>query len=425
MTTSTDVLVLGAGPYGLSAYAHLKRHRLRTRIFGEPMRTWRSHMPDGMFLKSTPEASSIAAGRAGYNLDDYCRAVGAHMPGEHEAVPLDLFTDYGLWFAERLAPEVEQTEVTSIARDGANGFAVETAAGEQFGTRTVVVASGLIGHAFTPPELDGAQSAAAGATATAASGTATSPALTRTVSHSSEHTDLSVFAGRDVAVVGAGQSSLESAALLAEAGARPTIVVRKPGVVFAGSPFDPSPSGPLGLYARIPKPQGPLGPGWPLLAVAKGPAAFRQLPDAARLSLVARVLGPAGAWWLRERVEGRVPIRTRHEVVGTSADGDGVRLHLAGPNGAATTLRADHVIAATGYRIGPDSFPFLSPDLRAALARVNHWPRLGPGYQSSIPGLYFVGFPSAASFGPLMRFVCGTGYASPRVTHAARSLVRG
>ena len=410
MTASTDVLVLGAGPYGLSAYAHLGLHRLRTRIFGEPMRTWRAHMPAGMLLKSPPDASSIAAGRTGFSLEDYCRLTGVHMPGEHEAVPIALFRAYGDWFARTLAPAVERTEVTSIARDGAGGFAVATADGEYFSTRAVVVASGLIGHAHTPPELrpsedlDGAG----------------------LVSHSSEHADLSRFAGRQVAVVGAGQSALESAALLAEAGARATVVVRKPDVVFAGSPYDASPGGPLGLYHRIPKPQGPLGPGWPLYAVVKGPAAFRHLPDAARLSLVARVLGPAGAWWLRDRVQDRIPIRTRQAVAGVrpGAGGDGVELLLTGPDGD-ETLRTDHVIAATGYRIGPDSFPFLSPDLRAELARVEYWPRLGPGYQSSIPGLYFVGFPSAASYGPLMRFVCGTAYASPQVTRAVHARVHG
>ncbi|MBR7836846.1 hypothetical protein KDL01_26445 [Actinospica durhamensis] len=105
------------------------------------------------------------------------------------------------------------------------------------------------------------------------------------------------------------------------------------------------------------------------------------------------------------------------------AGGD-VELLLTGPDGD-ETLRTEHVIAATGYRIGPDSFPFLSPDLRAELARVEYWPRLGPGYQSSIPGLYFVGFPAAASYGPLMRFVCGTAFASPRVARAVHARVHG
>lgn len=436
MTTSrTDVFVLGAGPYGVSAYAHLKRYRVRTRIAGEPMRTWRTHMPTGMYLKSTPPASTIAAGRPGFRLDDFCRATEAHMPVEHEAVPIGLFLDYGNWFTRALAPEVERTEVTSIARDGSGGFRIETAQGDQIEARSVIVASGLIGHAYVPAELApltaaagnarvgasaGAKVGAASGARVGASGGGSVPAPGQAlVSHSSEHDDLSVFAGQDVVVVGAGQSALESAALLAEAGARPAVVVRGPRVRFAGSPFAPPEPGLPGLYSRIPKPQGPLGPGWPLLAVAKGPEVFRHLPDSTRLDLVARVLGPAGAWWLRDRVEGRIPIRTGRRIVGASADGARVGVELADSAGRVSVLEADHVISATGYRLRRDSFPFLSPELRGAVSRVNHWPRLKPGYESAVPGLYFVGFPSAATFGPLMRFVCGTEYAGPRVARAA------
>ena len=66
---AADVLVIGAGPYGLSVHAHLRRLGVRARILGDPMSTWRSHMPAGMYLKSTPAASNIAAGRPGYGLD--------------------------------------------------------------------------------------------------------------------------------------------------------------------------------------------------------------------------------------------------------------------------------------------------------------------------------------------------------------------
>ncbi|WP_034271015.1 hypothetical protein [Actinospica robiniae] len=121
---------------------------------------------------------------------------------------------------------------------------------------------------------------------------------------------------------------------------------------------------------------------------------------------------------------GHAHVPPRRAVLGVAAEGGGVTLRLAGPDGARETLHADHVIAATGYRIAEDSFTFLSSDINDALARVNHWPRLGAGYQSSIPGLYFVGFPSAASYGPLMRFVCGSEYASPRLAQAIHTRVR-
>jgi len=410
MSATADVLVIGAGPYGLSTYAHLRRLGVRARILGEPMRTWQAHMPAGMFLKSTPAASTIAAGRPGFGLDDYCRLIGVPPLAESEQVPAKLFVAYGKWFTAQLAPEVERTEVTEVRHVG-GAFQVRTSDGEEFGVRSVVVASGLIGHAHVPPEL---------APLTSDHDPADAP-----VSHSSQHEDLTVFAGRDVAVVGAGQSALETAALLAEASARPTVLVRGSQVQFGGTPCATAPTGARRLTA---KPDSPLGPGWSLLAFTKGPAAFRYLPDPARLDLVGRILGPSGAWWLRERVVDRFPIRTGQTVRGASVDGDRVALDLAGPDGDADgegqTVHVDHVISATGYRIGPDAFAFLSPELRHAVTRVHNWPRLRPGYESSVPGLYFVGFPSAATFGPLMRFVCGTAYAGPRVARAVLARTR-
>ena len=398
---AADVLILGAGPYGLSAYAHLRRLGIRARILGDPMSTWRSHMPAGMYLKSTPAASNIAAGRPGYGLADYCAHIGTRAPTGHEQVPVELFNAYGMWFAAELAPQVENTEVTNIDQDRNGRFHIETNTGERFTVRSVVIASGLIEHAYVPPEL--------------------TPLLhepTVPVSHSADHTDLSTFTGKRVAVIGAGQSALETAALLAETGALPTLLVRGERLQFADSPHAPSTGGPL---SRLPKPEGPLGPGWSLMAVTKGPAAFRHLPDAARLKAVARILGPSGGWWLRERVQSAVPIHLGQKVLGATADGNGVTLKLASADGQDSTTYADHVITATGYRITPDSFAFLSPSLRTRLDRVASWPRLTPGYQSNIPGLYFIGFPSAASFGPLMRFVCGTAYTSPRLAKALLS----
>jgi thioredoxin reductase len=404
MTGSTvDVLVIGAGPYGLSTFAHLRSRGLKVRIFGETMRTWVSHMPCGMFLKSTPSASNVAAGRPGFALPDYCRTVGVSAPTGDEPVPIDLFVRYGRWFAEQLAPTVEPAEIRAV--DRVNGvFRIETSEGERFDAAAVVVASGLIGHAYVPPEL-------AGLAAGLAAGRPDDPPQ---VSHSSEHTDLSVFAGQEVAVVGAGQSALESAALLSEAGAKPTVVARRSPLRFADTP-EPLRDGGRRFTA---KPGSPLGPGWSLYACAKGPALFNRLPDRIRLDLVARILGPAGAWWLRERVIDRFPIETGQDLVRATADGDRVALHVVGPDAITRTIRTDHVLSATGYRIGADSFAFLSPNLRRALTRLHGWPRLHAGFESSVPGLYFVGFPAAASFGPLMRFVCGTAYAAPRVTEA-------
>lgn len=397
--SAADVTVIGAGPYGLSTYAHAGRLGLRARIFGETMQTWVSHMPLGMNLKSVAAASNLDAGRPGFGLADYCREAGIQAPTGDDPVPLDLFVGYGRWFAEQLAPSVSPTRVRRVERvDG--GFLVETGDGERFDTTSVVVASGLIGHAYVPPEL-----------AALAGDAAASRTL---VSHSSQHADFSGFGGREVAVIGAGQSALESAALLAESGAKPTVIARRDAVRF-GQLSQPGRSLPYPLR----KPGSPLGPGWSLYACARGPALFRRLPANVRRDLVARILGPSGAWWLRERVVDRFPVDTGQRLLKAEAGANQVTLHTEGADGSSRIYRADHVISATGYRLGAGAFDFLSEDLRGAVDRQSGWPRLNAGFESSVPGLYFVGFPAAGSFGPLMRFVCGTSYAAPRVARAA------
>jgi hypothetical protein len=84
-------------------------------------------------------------------------------------------------------------------------------------------------------------------------------------------------------------------------------------------------------------------------------------------------------------------------------------------------IQADHVIAATGYKVDLDRLTFLSSEIRSNLKAVEHTPVLSANYESSMPGLYFVGVSAANSFGPVMRFAFGADFAARTVT---RSLVK-
>src|SRR3954447_21889997 len=96
------VAIAGAGPYGLSLAAHVRQLGVPVRVFGEPMESWRRHMPAGMFLKSRPDASSIAAPRPGFTLAAFQRARDEKVSTGDQPVPLATFVDYGHWFADRL-----------------------------------------------------------------------------------------------------------------------------------------------------------------------------------------------------------------------------------------------------------------------------------------------------------------------------------
>ncbi|MBT2384157.1 FAD-dependent oxidoreductase [Streptomyces sp. ISL-11] len=395
------VVIIGAGPYGLSTAAHLRARGVSTRVFGSPMVSWREHMPAGMLLKSTPVASNIDAPQPGHTLLDFCRQTGERRyESDWDTIPVETFARYGQWFQERLVPELEQVRVVSVDRR-AKGFDLKLDSGEQFTARAVIVATGLSGLARLPAEL--------------AAAVPDGPSVSGPVSHSSQHRDLSRFAGKDVVIIGAGQSALESAVLLADAGAASVrVVARRRGAVrFGAAPDGQSPF----------KPDTPFGRAWSLYAFSYYADAFRHLPAPTRAFLVQRVLGPLGAWWLRERFIGRVQVSEGKRIAGARVDEGRPVLTLADASGTTEgELAADHVLAATGYRVDLAAMDFLGHGLRTRLAAAAGGPRLGPGYRSSVHGLFFTGLPSVASYGPVMRFVCGTEYASPRLARAVEAL---
>ncbi|WP_257004975.1 lysine N(6)-hydroxylase/L-ornithine N(5)-oxygenase family protein [Streptomyces sp. Tue6028] len=390
----TPVVVIGAGPYGLSTAAHLKGRGLHVRVFGSPMASWAENMPAGMLLKSPPSASMLSAPQAGFTLDAYCREAGERTLTGHDSVPVEMFVRYGQWFAEQLVPEVEDIRVLGVDRQP-DGFHLKLASGEELRARSVVVASGMDGFAHVPETLV--------------------PLVQEGLaSHTSQHADLAKFAGQDVTVVGAGQSAQESAALLSEAGARVRLVARTERLVFGAAP------------ARPPhwQPDTPLGRSWGLYAVVHHAAAFRFLPASRRLRLVKRVLGPFGSWWLRPRLDG-VPVSLGESITGARHESGRVQLSTRRADGSTRTIETGHVLAATGYRVQLDGLGFLAPELRAELARTGGFPALDSGFQSSVPGLYFTGIKAAATFGPLMRFTCGTRFAAPRLAAALTAALDG
>jgi thioredoxin reductase len=374
-TTHAPAVVIGAGPYGLSVAAHLRGRGIAVRTFGDVMSGWHSQMPAGMFLKSTPSASSLSAPGTGSRLEDFCIVSGVTPLVGDDVVPIDLFIRYGQWFAERNVPDVENVKVTGLKRDG-HLHLVTLATGEQISTPVVVLATGMSGAAHVAPELSALGE----------------PAADGVLSHSSQHTSLDGFAGREVAVIGAGQSALENAALLHEAGARVQIISRSP-VVWGGDPV-----------------------------VREGVS--RYLPDATRLALVRRVLGPFGAWWLKPRVVGQFDVHEGQRVTSARAVGDNALLTTTSVTGHQSEFKFDHVLSATGFRVNLANLGFMDPALMSQFRSIVGCPRLSGSFESSVPGIYFAGLAASSTFGPLMRFVCGAEFAAGKVTNSAAARIR-
>jgi cation diffusion facilitator CzcD-associated flavoprotein CzcO len=388
---STQAAVIGAGPYGLSVAAHLKGRGVPVRIFGTPMSFWH-RMPESINLKSFAWATNVFVPRARFTFPEYCRAHG--LP-DLEPCTMRSFTEYGLWVQRALLPELEPTDVAEVTPDAA-GYALRLQTGETLRARTVVVATGLSHFAHVPEVL------------------ARLPRELR--SHSSEHTTLDAFAGKDVAVLGAGASALEAATLVLEAGGRPLLLVREAEVVFHDR-FDPHRS----LRARIKDPNSVLGPGRKSWVMEHFPLLLHYVPEARRVRFTRSYLGPAGPWWLVDRFKGKVPYRTRTTVTGACVRNGKVELELLEAGSPVRTMTFDHVIAGTGFEVDVDALPFLSPPIRARIRRIDRAPALSRHFETSSRGLYFVGPSAALSFGPLFRFVTGARFAAPRVArHVSR-----
>jgi FAD-dependent urate hydroxylase len=399
MSTRSPVAVIGAGPYGLSVAAHLRARGVNARVFGQPMHNWRFRMPAGMFLKSEGFASNLSDPRASHTLKRYCEEHGLAYGDIATPTPLSTFTDYGLWFQQRLVPELERTDVSELVEAG-QAFELRLTSGEVVRAGQVVVAVGFSYFPYVPSELEGLPD--------------------RLVSHASDHRDLSCFRGRDVTVIGAGQSALETAALLREQGAYARVLVRKPAVSWNAVPVPH----PRSLAHRIRHPQSGLCDGWICWLYSNAPAVFRRLPVDVRLEKVRTALGPSGSWWLRDRVEHCIPLLTSQSVVRAEADDGVVQLRLLKDGGGQQELTTEHVIAATGYRVDVDRLPFLHPDLRLRIRRVASTPALSPYFESSVAGLYFVGLAAASTFGPVLRFVYGSDFTAGRVSRHIESAQR-
>src|SRR5438034_2541303 len=379
-----DVAIVGAGPYGLSAAAHLRAVKgLEVRVFGEPMSFWERHMPVGMCLRSPWAASHLADPNRSLTLEAYQSACGNHLSAP---IPLSRFIEYGRWFQHRAVPETEARKVLRI-EPGAAGFRVSLDSGEECTARRVVIAAGIVPFAWRAPEFDSVP--------------------TQYASHSCDQRDLRHFARRRVAVIGGGQSALESAALLHEAGAEVEVIARQPRIHW----LDRSAKlHRLGLVSRLMYHPSDVGPAGVSQLVGR-PNLFRRLPRRLQDLLGVRSIRAAGAAWLQPRLRD-VPISTGRSVISAAPAGDRVTLKLQD----GTERRVDHVLLATGYRVDIARYSFLSEDLLKSIRRIDGFPQLDAGFETSMAGLHFLGAPAAWSFGPLMRFVAGASFASRALT---------
>jgi len=363
MTQTTDLLVVGAGPYAYSAAALAREHGIDTHVVGQPMAFWRDQMPADMFLRSGPDWHLDGTGT--YTFQAFFEDRGLR-PEDHDPIPREVFLDYTEWFRKQTSLEIDQRLVTGLTQsDGRFEAALDD--GSTISAEKVLAVPGIRHFVNLPEWYDDL------------------PPDRR--AHTSELVSFDDLAGARVVIIGGRQSAYEWAALLCDHGAeRVDVVHRHPTPDFAKvswafvDPYVDQTLAQRGWWRQL--------------------SALDQQAIAAEFWKVGRLtLEP----WLVPRLAPDVvtshPGCTVVEVAPGERD---VTLTLSD----STELTADHVVLASGYRADLAQVPYLAGVLDR-VSVTDGFPDLSEGFETSLPGLYVTGFASTRDFGPFYGFTKG------------------
>lgn len=380
-----DAIIVGAGPFGLSGAAYLKDKGVGVGIFGDPMSFWRDHMPAGMYLRSNWAASHISDPHKKFTLDHFKADTGLEF---QQPVPLERFVEYGQWYQQKALPDLVKCQVKGVEKNG-NGFKATLEDGQVVKSKRVVIATGIAHFPWMPKEFEGKPKSH--------------------VSHSSDHSDLSRFTGKKMAVIGGGQSALDAARILCAKEAEVEVIAKQEAIRWVGEHAWLHRMGFLSwcLYSNFDV--GPAG----ISRLVGVPNLFKLLPRSMQDPISARAIRPAGTGWQRPYLA-KVPMTVQTRVTAVDIRGDQVALKLS--SGGERVV--DHVIVATGYRVDMGRYHFFGDSILSGLKTVQGNPVLGRGLESSVPGLHFAGKPAAWSFGPLLNFISGSHFAGAEILRA-------
>lgn len=373
-----EVTIVGAGPYGLSAAAHLRACGVEPRVHGRPMEFWDRNLPSGMILRSPREASTISDPHARLTLETYEKS---RKLAPESRVSKETFVHYGKWFESHLGPYLDRRSVARIERQNGH-FKITLEDESQYSSQRVVVAAGIGSFKKMPHPF--------------------SSLGDQLVSHCYDGRSLKELGNR-VAVIGAGQSALESAALLHEAGVEVEVLARAPQLRWIGMHKRLHELGLISEMLYSKHDVGPIG----ISRLVAYPNLVRRIPLQLRDRIRIRAVKPAGAPWLIPRLAS-VTITTGCCVVEAMETARRARLTLDD----GSTREVDHVLLGTGYQADLSQYKFLDGALLQQVRLVDGYPDVRAGFSSSVPGLHFIGAAAARNFGPLLYFVAGTEFTS-------------
>lgn len=382
----TDLLIIGAGPFGLALAALCQDEGLDPLVVGKPMEFWQANMPDGMYLRSASDWHLDPSGDA--TIERFLNGRGL-TPADAEPLSRQMYLDYTRWFQQQkgINPLPEYVRQLDVLEDGGPRFRATLEDGRTLTARNVAVAVGFKYFKHEPPDLLGRLP-------------------TGRSSHTCDLVDFSALAGKRVLILGGRQSAFEWAALLHEAGA---------SAVHVSHRHD-SPAFTTADWSWV----GPL-----VDAMVDDPAWFRSLAPGEQEAVRYRLWAEGRLKvepWLEARVRRDTVHVWPHTELVTCEEGPDGSLGVTLSNGE--RLEVDHVILATGYRVRIEQVPFLARgNLLPRLETRDGFPVLDTHFQTNIPGLFITSMAAAQDFGPFFGFTISVRASARLIAQAVRSPV--
>ncbi|NLX96883.1 MAG: NAD(P)-binding domain-containing protein [Rhodopirellula sp.] len=367
MQPQCDLLIVGAGPFGLAMSAYARHLGIDHLVLGEPMHFWRTHMPKRMYLRSACDwhLDPLEV----HTMERFLQERGTTAK-EVEPLSLEVYLAYAAWFQQRKQIETQPwlVERLDFIQGSEHPLRATTAGGRSIAARRVLLALGFKHFKHLPPEL--VEQLPGGR-----------------YSHTCDLVDFRQLQHQRCLIIGGRQSAFEWAALASEAGARCVhLSFRHDAPAFAASDWS-----------------------WvnPLVdAMVENPAWYRKLPEAEKEALGRRFWAEGRLKlepWLKSRIASeRITLWPRTRVVACCELPGG---ELAVSLDCGTKLTVDHVVLATGYKVSIEQVPLLAHG--SALERLvtrNGYPVLDDHFQTSVPGLFITSMPASQDYGPFFAF---------------------